>query len=200
MKILIISHEYPPIGGGGANACMHLAREYSGSGHSVNIITAWYKGLAVKETISDHGTPIHVIRVMAKRKNMEHCGFAEMMDFLLKAIRVADKSVKNAISSGAPYDICQIFFGIPSGPAGYLLKRRYGLPYVIRFGGGDIPGFQDRFGRLYSFIGPALRRIWKRADGLVANSEGLRELARGFCDKYPYLCSRTVLIPIFIIL
>ena len=29
MKILMISHEYPPIGGGGANACMYLSREYA---------------------------------------------------------------------------------------------------------------------------------------------------------------------------
>lgn len=187
MKILMISHEYPPVGGGGANACMYLARQYAMSGCEVHIITVWFEGLEENETISDFKERIYISRIRAKRANKEHCGFAEMLDFIVKARKSADRKVSEAISGGAPFDICQIFFGIPSGPIGLILKRKYSLPYVIRFGGGDIPGFQDRFAFIYKFIGPALKIIWKKADALVANSEGLRSLALGFCDKYPVL-------------
>ena len=187
MKILVISHEYPPIGGGGANACMYLSREYSKAGHEVHIITVWYEGLNESETITEYGAPIHITRLKAKRKNKEHCSFPEMMDFLLKAFKAADREVRAAMSQNKPYDICQIFFGIPSGPVGYRLKKKYALPYVIRFGGGDIPGFQERFTKIYKLIGPAIKLIWKNADALVANSEGLKELAEGFCNKYPIL-------------
>ncbi len=70
-----------------------------------------------------------------------------------------------------------VFFGIPSGPLGLYLKRKYEIPYVIRFGGGDIPGFQDRFSVIYKLIGPAIKAIWRNSDALVVNSSGLRKMA-----------------------
>lgn len=30
MKILVVSHEFPPIGGGGANACFYLTKVFAG--------------------------------------------------------------------------------------------------------------------------------------------------------------------------
>lgn len=174
MRILVISHEFPPIGGGGANACYYLTRDFSRRGHEVTIITANYQGLPSREIIDG----VEVLRVPSKRKNQEHCSFGEMFDYLMKAWPVAKQKVKCE-----KYDICQIFFGIPSGPIGYLLKKKYRLPYVIRFGGGDIPGFQARFDIIYKLIAPFIKVIWKNADYLVANSAGLRELAYGFYDK-----------------
>ena len=181
MNILIVSHEYPPIGGGGANACMCLAREYAKLGHNITIVTVWFDGLSESEEINDYDGCIKIIRVKSKRSHKEHCGFAEMLDFIFKAKPVLDSLMK---SSPNYFDVCQVFFGIPSGPLGYYLKKKYKLPYVIRFGGGDIPGFQERFTKVYKLIGPAIKVIWKNADALVANSEGLRELALEFCDKY----------------
>lgn len=174
MKILIVSHEYPPIGGGGANACMNLAREYGNAGHKVVILSAWYEGLEDTETWDD----ISIIRVHAKRKHLEHCSFAEMMDFLIKAIPFAKR-----LEKANNFDICHVFFAIPSGPIAYILKKKYGLPYVIRFGGGDIPGFQERFTKVYKIIGPFEKQIWKYADALVANSSGLKKLAQRFYNK-----------------
>lgn len=174
MKILVISHEYPPIGGGGANACSYLTRGFAEHGHKVTIVTANYNGLPEREAILG----VRIIRVNAKRKHQEHCSFQEMLSFLMKALPVADQLEKNE-----RFDICQIFFGIPSGPVGFYLKKKYHLPYVIRFGGGDIPGFQERFAKVYRMIAPAIRLIWKNADTLVANSEGLQQLAYRFYDK-----------------
>ena len=174
MKILIVSHEYPPIGGGGANACMNLTREYAAQGHEVTILTVWYEGLENTECIDG----VNIIRIHSKRKYLDHCSFAEMLDYLLKAFGRIDNIVKKE-----QFDICQVFFAIPSGPIGYYLKKKYHIPYVIRFGGGDIPGFQKRFNIVYKFIAPFEKVLWKNADALIANSSGLKKMAMDFYDK-----------------
>ena len=174
MKVLIVSHEFPPIGGGGANACYYLSREFVKKGIDVTIVTANYQGLPVKEKVNG----AKVYRVNSKKKHKDHRSFEEMADFILKAYNIIKKLARQE-----KYDLCQIFFGIPSGPLGYLLKKKYHIPYVIRFGGGDIPGFQERFKIVYKFIGPFLKVIWKNADALVANSEGLQKMAYDFYKK-----------------
>ena len=119
MKLLILSHEYPPIGGGGANACMYLSGEYAKAGHDVTIVSVWYDGLP--ETENSHG--VRIIRVKSKRNHKEHCSFSEMADYLCKAWPVI-----NCLEKEQHFDICQVFFGIPSGPMGYILKKKYHLP------------------------------------------------------------------------
>lgn len=176
MKILMISHEYPPIGGGGANACMYLSREYAKAHHDVTIVSAWYKGQL--QTEDNYG--VHIIRVKSKRKYKEHCSFLEMADYLCKAW----PTIKS-LGKTQHFDVCQVFFGIPSGPIGYGLRKKYGIPYIIRFGGGDIPGFQDRFAFLYKILGPFLKVIWNNADALIANSDGLKRMAFDFYNKKP---------------
>ena len=60
MKILIVSHEYPPVGGGGANACMNLAKEYCKQGNEVHVVTAWYPGEKYNE-VTPEGVNIYRI-------------------------------------------------------------------------------------------------------------------------------------------
>ena len=91
MKILIVSHEYPPIGGGGANACFFLSREFARTGHQVTIVTAQYENLPIKETTSD-GVLIH--RVRCRRKNKEKSNFYEMFTYLVNAWKLTDKLLR----------------------------------------------------------------------------------------------------------
>lgn len=176
MRILVISHEFPPVGGGGANACLFLTRGYAKAGHKVTVITVWHEGLRERELLDG----VEICRLKSKRTSREHCSFTEMLDYVRKACPFADSMAKKR-----SYDVCQVFFGIPSGPVGYWLKKRYGLPYIIRFGGGDIPGFQERFQRIYQILGPFVKLLWNHADALVANSEGLKAFAENFYDKNP---------------
>jgi len=174
MKILIVSHEYPPIGGGGANACLYLSHVYAAKGHDVTVITANYHNMD-KVEVRDN---LKIVRVNSKREHIDHSSFVEMLDFLLKAwkeIRIQVRSKE--------YQLCHVFFGIPSGVLGYILKKRYHIPYVVRFGGGDIPGAQKRFALIYKLLSPFIKGIWANADYLVANSRVLREKALQFYDK-----------------
>lgn len=176
MNILIVSHEYPPIGGGGANACLYLAKEYAKSGHQVTLVTSAYKDLLSEEVVGN----VRIIRVKALRKKEEKSTFLEMFTYLCSAWRKIKQIVKTE-----HYDVCQVFFGIPSGPIGLYLKKKYKVPYVIRFGGGDIPGAQKRFSYVYKILTPVIRAIWANADALVANSEVLMQKALIFEKRYP---------------
>lgn len=177
MKILVLSHEYPPVGGGGANACFFLSREFARAGHRVTIVTARYRDLPRKETTAD-GVVVH--RVRCWRRERERSSFPEMLSFLAGAWAFCDR-----LQGTEHFDRCVVFFGIPSGPLALHLKHRYGLHYVVRFGGGDIPGAQKRFKYIYIMLAPVIRSIWKEADALVANSGGLRQRALAFEDRYP---------------
>lgn len=176
MKILIISHEYPPIGGGGANACFFLARQFAQNGNDVDVLTAMYEDLPKTEK-TESGVTIY--RVNCKRENKEKSSFAEMLSFLYNAWHKAEK-----MADKNNYDKCLVFFGIPSGPIALHLKKKYKLPYVVRFGGGDIPGAQKRFKYIYMAVSPILRKIWREADALIANSEGLKKRAQRFESRY----------------
>lgn len=177
MKILVISHEYPPIGGGGANACLFLTREFAKAGHEVTILTASF-GQLPKEEVTPEGVTIK--RVKCKRKHEASSSFAEMFSYLLAAWKKAGTLVRQN-----QFDFCLVFFGIPSGPLAFYLKKRYNLRYLIRSGGGDIPGTQKRFDIIYKILSPALRTIWKQSEGIVANSEGLKKRAQNFESRYP---------------
>ncbi|MBD5505024.1 MAG: glycosyltransferase family 4 protein [Lachnospiraceae bacterium] len=174
MKILVVSHEFPPIGGGGANACYHLTKGLADRGHQVTVVTANYRHMPARESIQG----VQLIRVSSLRKHREHCSFKEMLSYLWKALQVTLRMQKKE-----NYDVCLVFFGIPSGPIGYVLKKIYKLPYIIRFGGGDIPGTQERFAIIYKLLGPAIKAIWRNADALVANSQGLKDRAQDFYAK-----------------
>ena len=76
MKILILSHEYPPIGGGGANACYFLSREFARAGHQVTIVTAQYGNLPWEERTVDG---VLIFRVQCKRSNQEKSSFFEIV-------------------------------------------------------------------------------------------------------------------------
>lgn len=177
MKILVLSHEYPPIGGGGANVCFFLTHELKKRDNEVTLVTAQYADLPLKETTTDG---IQIYRIHCKRANKEKSSFYEMFSYLCGAWHKTDKMLRID-----KFDMCLVFFGIPSGPVALHLKHRYKLPYVVRFGGGDIPGAQKRFKYLYMALAPIIRRIWREADALIANSEGLKKRALGFENRYP---------------
>ncbi len=173
MKLLCINHEFPPIGGGGATACYFLTKELEQMGDSCTVITSSFADLPARETVNG----CRVIRVKALRRKRDKSTFLEMLTFMFSAFFTAGRLLRKE-----SFDRCFIFFGIPSGPLGWYIKKRYRIPYIIRIGGGDIPGSQDRFQILYRLLSLPLKRIWKDASSVVANSEGLERRARAFYD------------------
>lgn len=182
MKILALSHEYPPIGGGGANAAYNLLNGLADRGHKVTLVTTAYFG---RENIRV-SEGIEIVEVPAKRSKPDSSSFVEMLDYLFKGYKKTKELVKETKSSDKPYDVAVAFFAIPSGPIGYMLKKKYKIPYVIRFGGGDIPGAQKRFDTVYKILRPAIRAIWRNSDARITNSEGLKQRASNYYKECKY--------------
>jgi glycosyltransferase involved in cell wall biosynthesis len=172
MRILIVNSEYPPIGGGAGNASANLARCLVSFGHEVLVLTSHFSGLP-REEVQDGAT---VLRVRSLRRRLDRSGALEQLAFIAAAcFRVP--GLAQQFKPGATL----AFFGMPSGAVAWLLKKLYGIPYVVSLRGGDVPGFRPYdFKTYHKLIGPLLRVIWHDASAVIANSNGLRLLAGAF--------------------
>ena len=59
MRILMLSYEFPPLGGGGAKVVYGLSQELVRVGHAVDLVTMGFKGLPGYEKVNG----VHVYRV-----------------------------------------------------------------------------------------------------------------------------------------
>ena len=176
MRILILNSEYPPIGGGAGNASANIARCIAQMGHEVSVVTSRFGNLPHKELVNG----LTIYRVPALRRRQDRSGALEQVLFILSA----SFWTLGLIPSFKP-DATLAFFGVPSGAVAWLVKKIHKIPYVISLRGGDVPGFRPYDFRVYhKLIAPFLRLIWKNAFAVVANSNGLRELALAFDPRF----------------
>lgn len=177
MNILIINYEFPPIGGGGGIATYYIARELARRGIGVTVLTSHFRSLRYYEELEG----IRVYRVPVWRKRRDSCRVLEMLSFVLMSFPTLLYILRKF-----RYDLLHIFFGVPSGPLGYVAKKLFGIPYLIRMGGGDVPGFRPfQYKYLYTLLTPVLKLLWKNAAFLVANSDGLRDMAHQMFPDLP---------------
>jgi glycosyltransferase involved in cell wall biosynthesis len=125
------------------------------------------------------GVEIHRVPVMRQRQ--DYCSTFEMSTFLISGAWHSLWQVREFQP-----DVVHIFFGVPDGPVGWLLKRVYGLPYIISLRGADVPSNEvKRFARQYKVLRPFIRWLWHDADALVAVSNGLRSYAKETAPDLP---------------
>lgn len=168
--ILCINHEYPPVGGGAATATLHVARQLARGSARMTVLTSRYGHLPRRERIDG----VDVWRIPALRRHTDKSNPLEMLTFMLSACWWV---LRHGRRLGAT--ACIAFFGLPAGPAAWLLRMLCGVPYVVSLRGGDVPGFlPDQLRRWHALTGWLLHRLWDKASAVVANSEGLADLAR----------------------
>jgi glycosyltransferase involved in cell wall biosynthesis len=169
MRVLFISYELPPIGGGGGRAALQVARRLARRGHSVAVLSSLFPGLPEQE--QSDGVAIHRLRV--RRKKRDECTPIELASFMLRSIPAA----RRLADEMKPSVVCA-FFGIPGGPAAWRLRRRRGIPYVLSLRGSDVPRPElAAHQRLHALTRPLLRRMYRDAAGLIAVSDSLRRAA-----------------------
>lgn len=172
MKILFLNYEYPPLGGGAANATFCILREYARvSDLEVDLVTSSIDSNYYKEKIGERIT-IHKIPIGKNKSNLHFQSQKDLLIYAWKAYAFSKKLCRQN-----KYDLSHSFFTVPCGFLSFLLKRNFKIPYVISLRGSDVPGYSDRFSWLYIFLKPFIKLIWKKADAVISNSVGLRTLA-----------------------
>ena len=170
LRILLINYEYPPVGGGGGNNTRHIARALAHLGHTPFVLTAACGDLPRHE-VTDGVT---IVRIPALRRRPDRCTVAEMIVFMLAAMRAAP-----AYAREWKIDAAIAYFGLPSGPVGWMLKRTRQVPYVIYMQGGDVPGFiYPGLGFYHALTGGLLRYLWRDAYTVAGLCRDLCERAR----------------------
>ena len=176
MHILIVNSEYPPIGGGAGNATAHIAGRLARMGHTVSVVTSRFGNLPHQE--QHNGVIVH--RIPALRLKQDRSTAIEQIIFII----TASFWTLGMIPNFKPHTTLA-FFGIPSGAVAWLIKKIYRIPYVVSLRGGDVPGFRPYdFDAYHKLLSPFLHIIWKNSSAIVANSNGLRELALKFDSRF----------------
>jgi glycosyltransferase involved in cell wall biosynthesis len=168
MKFLLINYEYPPIGAGAATATQAIARNLVKLGHEVTVLTARFAGLP-SVRVEDGVT---VRRIKSLRRHPDRCSIVEMTSFVLSAL----VSLVFVIPKIRPTATIA-FFSIPCGPIALLARALFRIPYVVSLRGGDVPGLVPEIERTHRFVQSVRRASLERAVAVIANSDGLRDLA-----------------------
>ena len=69
MKILMLSYEFPPIGGGGSHVVQGLVRELIRLGHTVDVVTMGFDDLPREEVIEG----ANIYRAPCIRLKKDYC-------------------------------------------------------------------------------------------------------------------------------
>ncbi|MQC26796.1 MAG: glycosyltransferase family 1 protein [Chloroflexi bacterium] len=175
--MLILNSEFPPVGGGAGNASAHLARALAERGHQISVLTTRFGDLPNEETTDG----LRIIRLPGLRRSAHRSNAVEQLIFMLVACVWGLAWVLKLKP-----DHVLAFFGAPSGVAAWVWNWFRKTPYIVSLRGGDVPGFRPYdFGSLHRLLAPLLRKVWRRAHAVVANSEGLRMLATDFEPNLP---------------
>lgn len=168
LHVLILNYEYPPLGGGAANALYYLLREFSSlSDVKVDLVTSSPDGKFELARLSDN---VSIHKMAIKKKNRHYWTQREIIDYSVKASRYARR-----LMDATHYDLCHAFFAIPCGVTAYRFRRR--LPYIVSLRGSDVPGFNDRLNWMNIGLKPVFKKVLGSASAVQANSEGLKNLA-----------------------
>lgn len=175
MNILLISWEYPPIGGGVSVVVHGLMKSLCEMNHKVDLITMNFKNLPEKEALFKTGT-IHRINCLRKKRDV--ASQFEMGLFVIKSCKfinhLLDDTSYHAINSHGIF---------PSGIIGHYISRKYNLPHFVSSHGSDIPGHNPyHYGIPMKILFPLWKKILKHSRSIIVSGNALK---REILNHYP---------------
>ena len=152
MRILTLSYEFPPIGGGGAGVVRGLAAELVKLGHCVDVVTMGFRGLPDEEVVDG----IRVRRIDCARRSESKCTAREALRYVLRV-----RPVVRAMLRANRYDLVHVHFILPDGVVAWREVAPAGVPFLITAHGSDVPGYNPKL--FFRLVHPFLTRLWRQA-------------------------------------
>jgi glycosyltransferase involved in cell wall biosynthesis len=169
LKILVLSHEYPPIGGGGGRVVADLSSGLAARGHKVRVITAHWGDLPKLAEVDG----VTIQRLPSCRRQSFRADLKAMACYVWRAFWQGWKAARE----WQP-DLIHAHFAVPAGAAAAALSRVTGIPYVITAHGGDVPGgAPEKTHGWFRFVLPLSKPIWRNAAAIATVSNQTRQLA-----------------------
>ena len=177
MRILTLSYEYPPIGGGGGRVAKNIAEQMALRGHEVRVQTAALGWHSTRERTAG----VEICRTASGRRAPDTCAVHEMGLYVATSFLPALSHLRN----WKP-DVMHAHFAVPTGLLAWAAHRLTGAPYVLTAHLGDVPGgVPDQTERIFRFIDPIARQIWQRAAAVTAVSSFVQDLAERAYGRRP---------------
>jgi glycosyltransferase involved in cell wall biosynthesis len=169
MRILKLSYEFPPIGGGGSGVVKGLAAQLVKLGHDVDVVTMNFPGLAREEVVDG----VRVFRVDCGRTSVSKTSPWEALRYVLRAPAIVRRLLREH-----EYDLVHVHFLLPDGYIALREAARAGVPFIVTAHGSDVPGYNAKL--FFRLAHPLLRHVWSRvaskAAMIVAPSKTLATL------------------------
>jgi glycosyltransferase involved in cell wall biosynthesis len=169
MRILVLNHEFPPVGGGGGRAAESICQTLAKRGHDIKVLTSHFKDLPREEQRDGY----HIIRIPTLRTQPFRASFLSMVIYVLAGLWAGLRLVRLFHP-----DVIHVHFAVPAGALAWMLSRLTRVPYVLTAHLGDVPGgVPEKTSDWFPWIFPITRWIWRDASARVAVSEYTRSLA-----------------------
>jgi glycosyltransferase involved in cell wall biosynthesis len=121
-----------------------------------------------------HEQGVYVHRLKCPRRSPDTCTVPEMGAYVLFSALPALRLHKKI-----RFDVAHAHFAVPTGVSAWFLRQLVGLPYVVTAHLGDVPGgVPDQTDRLFRWVMPFTRPIWRAASHRTAVSAFVADLAR----------------------
>ncbi|MCD6356101.1 MAG: glycosyltransferase family 4 protein [Anaerolineaceae bacterium] len=174
LKILVITHEYPPIGGGGGRVVKDLCEGMASEKYQFHILTAYWDGLPEWEQREN----LVIERIHSHRTEAYRAKLLTMTCFVWKSFWRALKIIKNWHP-----DLIHAHFAVPGGASAAAAGILTHTPYMFTIHGGDVPGgTPEKTDRWFRYIFPFTLFIWKNASKIITVSQQSQKLAQ---SHYP---------------
>jgi phosphatidylinositol alpha-1,6-mannosyltransferase len=171
VRILMLNNEFPPLGGGTGSVNQALLQRLAYVADlEIDLFTAALGRAPEREQFSER---IRLYKVPVDNRDIHHSSNRELLTYAALALPAA-----LARHRALPYDFCFAWSAVPAGWVALALRRLCGLPYLVRVSGPDIPGFEERYARLYPVLTPIIRSVWRNATMVVAKCDGEAAMIR----------------------
>lgn len=167
-RMLVVSFEFPPLGGGGAKVADGLVRRLVRQGYEIDLVTMGFRGLPRYEQRDN----LRIHRVPGIRRKQSMCRAHEMVPYIVlgtvKAWRLARAN---------DYRVNHTHFILPDALISVFVKILEKVPFVTTAHGSDVPGYNpNRFKLMHKVLAPVWRWLTARIDCIICPSSFLERL------------------------